>query len=145
MIASPHGFSKIRHVFIAPNRLDRLKTSPLHNPEVLEGWEKAFEAIREMPSLRTLQIFLWYHFVDVTQRPWKNEISDEVMEQRHKRLLDIMGTVHPIRYEMMLTWKPDDLLAQRKWPFQFFLQDKSDVNNKLGKLPDPTDVRQYFD
>lgn len=111
--------------------------------ERLQEWEDLINIIQRLSCLRQLQIELGgSEAYPIQRRPWD---ADEALhklfvttkfpeseaagiemyrgyEERHQRLFDLLGTLSPARYTLSLSWTPDDVLAQRKWPFEVELQ-----------------------
>jgi hypothetical protein len=63
-----------------------------------------------------------------------------VLEQRHQKLFDLFGSVEVPNFTIHLTWKPEDILSQRLWPFQIELHTKDELKHVLAEeLPEETE------
>lgn len=63
-----------------------------------------------------------------------------MLEQRHQKLFDLFGTVDVPNSNIHLTWKPEDILSQRTWPFQIKLYTKDEMMQIIDKeLPQETE------
>jgi hypothetical protein len=151
---SPEGLSSVKSLIIALGQID----CPGHGPFLshlndntdytnpggsLEAWENAIGGLKRMTGLQELHIWLGHLHVqnpELERRPWKQHEENDILEQSHQKLFDLFGTVDMPRFTIHLTWKPEDLLSHRKWPFNIELHTKDEMMHVLDyELPVKTE------
>jgi len=146
------GLTSVKGFLIALGRVDYSYSGLLcphntqHQHETWKEWGKAFQDLQDISSLQKLQVWLWHRNTeesDLARRPWKEELANEAVEQKHQKLFDVLGAVVVPDFTVNLTWKPDDLLSQREWPFKFNLQTARETSRLMSELPEPTEPDLY--
>ncbi|KAF2683343.1 hypothetical protein K458DRAFT_432157 [Lentithecium fluviatile CBS 122367] len=122
---------------------------PFYQNEGLQEWEDVFQSLEKMPSLRQLQIW-FYHGragqpkeLGWARRPWEESMGSEAVEQKHRKLFDLFATAHVPEFTVNLTWKPDDLLSQREWPFKINVHTYLELLSGMAKFPYPLESDMY--
>ncbi|KAF1848009.1 uncharacterized protein K460DRAFT_414641 [Cucurbitaria berberidis CBS 394.84] len=147
--ASPKGLASVNGLIIAFGKIDWPNNGPFHHEDGLKEWEHAFYNLDKMPSLRELQG--WFYHGEFNnpkelvwaRRPWDERMESEAVEQRHKRLFDLFGNVDVPSFTINLTWKPEDLLSQRAWPFEINVQTNDEIFRRMLKFPYPIELDMY--
>ncbi|KAF2675611.1 hypothetical protein K458DRAFT_397797 [Lentithecium fluviatile CBS 122367] len=147
--ASPEGLASVKNLIISFGKIDWPNNGPFHQKDGLREWEDTFHSLDKMPSLRELQI--WFYHGGPGQpkelvwarRPWEERMGSEAVEQRHKKLFDLFATAHVPEFTVNLTWKPEDLLSQREWPFRVNLQTYKELFHGILKFPYPVEPDMY--
>ncbi|KAF1939133.1 hypothetical protein EJ02DRAFT_514009 [Clathrospora elynae] len=143
------GLASVKALIISFGRIDWPNNGPFHQEEGLKEWEHVFHGIDKMPSLRELQV--WYYHGDFgkpkelvwARRPWEERMGSEAVEQRHRKLFDLFATVDLPKFTINLMWKPEDLLAQREWPFRIDPQTNDEIYRGMMKFPYPLEPDMY--
>ncbi len=139
--ASPEGLGGIRSLIIAFGQTDQFHkglfrcNGTMLTPGSLDDWEKVLHGLERMKRLHELQILLGHRFgenkrgssPDLERRPWKNEDENPIMEERHEKLFELLGSVNVPNSTLHLTWNPEDVLCLRQWPFKVNLQTIQNV------------------
>jgi hypothetical protein len=147
--ASPKGLASVKSLVITFGKIDWPDNGPFHHQEGLKEWEHAFYNLDKMPSLRALQVWFYHgHFNEPKElvwarRPWKEKMESDTVEQRHKRLFDLFGSVVVPTFTIYLTWKPEDLLSQREWPFKIDVHTNDEIFRGMMKFPSPVEPDMY--
>lgn len=71
-------------------------------------------------------------------------MKSEAVEQKHGKLFDLFATVDVPDYAVYLTWKPEDVLAQREWLSTIDLQTNDAIYRGLMKFPYPIEPDMYI-
>jgi len=150
LCVSPEGLSSVRGLIVALGQIDRPGSGPFFSRGTkppygsLDEWENAIHGLKRMRGLQELQVWLGHRHTqmpELERRPWKEHQGNETLEQRHDKLFDLFGTVDVPRFTVHLTWKPEDLLSRRKWPFKIELHPKDEmwdvINNELPQKTEP--------
>jgi hypothetical protein len=115
-------------------------------------WEEALQNFSKLPSLQSLQSFLYggshiensqWHEVGITPRPRREAKGNEDMEGKHRKLFELFGTVRVPDLTLKFTWNPEDILSQQEWPFTPDLQTVGEVSKAIDELPEKTVVYLY--
>ncbi|KAH7080386.1 hypothetical protein BKA63DRAFT_506347 [Paraphoma chrysanthemicola] len=137
----PEGVSNVRRIVIAFGNIGNPFDSPLfsdserHVYGSLEEWENAIRGLKNMIRLQELQVWLGHGHVQMPhleRRPWKDARGDDSIEKRHQKLFDLFGTVDVPRFTLHLTWRPEDVFAQRQWPFEVELHTRDEMFHILN-------------
>ena len=151
LVVSPKGLASVRSLIIASDRVDEGLFCPNNTQRTqftLKEWEGAFHDLQKMLALRELQVWLIHrntkelNSVQV-RRPWKEGTGNEAVEQRHRKLFDVLGTARVNDFTVSFTWNPEDLLKQHEWPFKAKLQTKYEMASAMEELPDLTEPDLY--
>lgn len=147
--ASLEGLASVKALIISFGKIDYPNIGPFHQEEGLKEWEHAFHGIDKLPSLRELQVWCYHGDFNKPQqlvwarRPWEERMGSEAVEQRHRKLFDLFATVDVPEFTINLTWKPEDLLVQREWPFRIDLQTNEEIYCGMMKFPYPVEPDMY--
>jgi hypothetical protein len=154
LCASPEGLTSVRGLIIALGQIDWPGSGPFfsydtseHPNGSVDEWENAIHGFNTMGGLRELQVWLGHRHVqkpELERRPWKEDDGKDTLEQRHRKLFGLFGTVDVPNFTVHLTWKPADLLSQRKWPFKIELHTQDEMVHVLdNELPEKTEPDLY--
>jgi hypothetical protein len=154
LCVSPEGLSSVGDLIIALGQIDWTGSGPFffsyntkHPNGSLDEWENAIHGFKRMRGLQKLQVWLGHRHVqmpELERRPWKEDQGNQTLEQRHHKLFDLFGTVDVANFIVHLTWKPEDLLSPRKWPFKIELHTKDEMKHVIDEeLPEKTEPDLY--
>jgi hypothetical protein len=81
---------------------------------------------------------------ELERRPWKDDWGSQTSEERHYKLFNLFGAIKVPNFTIYLTWKPEDVLSWRQWPFRIQLQTKDQMLHVIDKeLPEKTEPDIY--
>jgi len=73
------------------------------------------------------------------RRPWKEDLANQMLEQRHQKLIDLFSSLDMPNFTIHLTWNPQDFLSQRTWPFEIKLHETDKMRDYIAEeLPSIT-------
>jgi hypothetical protein len=150
LIVSPEGLGRVRSILMAINQFDWLISGTSSSEELLNEGNEAFHDFEKMISLQKLQVWLHHHNysdfeeLDPPPRPWvQKAVGIEAKERKHQKLFDMLGTVQVPNFTVNLTWYPEDIISQRKWPFKINLQTLEKMDRAIWALPLPIQTDLY--
>jgi hypothetical protein len=152
LCVSPEGLSRVRGLIIALGQVDCARSGPFffygkHPHGSLDEWRNAIHGLKQFRRLQELQVFLGHRHVQIPElerRPWKEDRESQTAEERHYKLFNLFGAVKVPNFTIYLTWKPEDVLSQRLWPFKIQLQTKDEMLHVIDKeLPEKTEPDIY--
>lgn len=143
-IVSPEGLSNIKRLNISLGKIyagaPGSRRTSLEN--VLQDWIDTFRGgLEEMRSLRQLRRLLYHgstrrlQKVIMARRPWST--FNEPLEQEHRQLFDLFSNVDIPEFTIKLSWMPDDILAQREWPFKINFHTAFEIVREIKGMPYP--------
>ncbi|KAH8719334.1 hypothetical protein GQ44DRAFT_829413 [Phaeosphaeriaceae sp. PMI808] len=149
LCVSPEGLSNVKRLIIAFGKVNWPGNGPFFSYDIkhphgsLDEWQNAIYGLKKMRGLHELQLWLGHRHAqmpELERRPWKEDQGSQILEQRHQKLFDLFGTIDVPNFTIHLTWKPEDLLSQRTWPFQIELHATDEMMGVLAKeLPEETE------
>jgi hypothetical protein len=146
---SPEGLTHMSGLIISFGKVDWSNNGPFHQEGGLKEWENAVHGLEKMPGLSELQVWFYHGEFNVLKelvwprRPWGARIEGKAVEQRHQKLFDLFATADVPEFTVNITWKPEDILSQREWPFRVNLQTNDEIYRGMSKFPYPIEPDMY--
>ena len=148
LCVSPEGLSNIKRLIIAHGKSDWTGVGPFFSVDTphphgsLDEWGKSVHGLKQMAGLYQVQVWLGHRQVRMAEwerRPWKEDLANQMLEQRHQKLIDLFSSLDMPNFTIHLTWNPQDFLSQRTWPFEIKLHETDKMRDYIAEeLPSIT-------